>query len=186
MDIFMEYMIKRHKDTKDKIIIAGLIFLAILITLVLFAVMMFMAAQGITWSFSIGFLCVAFAWYGAILLISTRNIEWEYILTNNYFDVDKIMAKKGRKRVLSIDFSEAAIVAAVADNDHNHVYRNKDQSGLKVLDLTGGKEVGEVYFIDIQVEGQRKLVLFQPTSKMIEAIKKANPRNVYIYGSNNI
>ncbi len=181
MDIFMEYMIKRRKDTKDKLLIAGIIVLASIVTLLLFALMMFMATQGISWAFSIGFLCVAFAWYGAILLISTRNIEWEYILTNNYFDVDKIMAKKGRKRVLSIDFSEAAAVAAVEDNDHNHAYRNREQSGTKVLDLTGGKELGEVYFIDIQVEGERKLVLFQPTSKMLDAIKKANPRNVFIY-----
>ena len=181
MDIFMEYMIKRHKDTKDKVIIAGLIILALIVTFALFAVMMFMATQGISWAFSIGFLCVAFAWYGAILLISTRNIEWEYILTNNYFDVDKIMAKKGRKRVLSMDFAEAATVAAVSDNDHNHAYRNRAQNGMKVLDLTGGKELGEVYFIDIQVEGERKLVLFQPTSKMLDAIKKANPRNVFIY-----
>lgn len=181
MDIFMEYMIKRRKDTKDKLFAAGFILLALLVTIALFALMMYMAAQGVSWAFSIGFLMVAFAWYGAVLLISTRNIEWEYILTNNFFDVDKIMAKRGRKRVLSIDFTEAACVAAINDNDHNHAYRNRAQNGVKLLDLTGGKELGEVYFIDIQTEGERKLVLFQPTSKMIDAIKKANPRNVFIY-----
>ena len=61
MDIFIEYMIKRRKDTKDMLFAAGFILLALLVTIALFALMMYMAAQGVSWAFSIGFLMVAFA-----------------------------------------------------------------------------------------------------------------------------
>lgn len=180
MDVFMEYMIQRKRDTKDKLMIAGIILLAIILTFVLFFVMMVLAANKVN-LFSIGLLFVAGLWWGAVKLIGMRSIEWEYILTNSAFDVDKIVAKRGRKRVLSMDFTEAAIVACIEDNEHNQVYRNRDGSGVKVLDFTGSALLGHVYFIDVQVEGERKLVLFQPTSKMLEAIRKFNPRNVFLY-----
>ncbi len=180
MDVFMEYMIKKQRDIKDNLLVGGIILLGVVLTIVLFMLIIALAGAGVSISFSIGLLLVAFLWYGAFKLISMRSIEWEYILTNSYFDVDKIMAKKGRKRVLSIDFAEAATVASIDDNDHNHAYRNNN-GAIKVLDFTGNKILGKVYFIDVQYEGERKLVLFQPTSKMLDSIKKFNPRNVFIY-----
>ena len=182
MDIFIEYMIKKHRDVKDNLIVAGTIVLALVLTIVLFLLIMILMSSGVNIASSIGLLLIAGVWYGAYILMNSRNIEYEYILTNNYFDVDKIMAKKGRKRILSIDFSEASTVANIKDNDHNHAYRNNN-GAVKIMDLTGNKMVGDVYFIDTQVGGERKLILFQPTSKMLDSIRKSNPRNVFIYES---
>ena len=91
------------------------------------------------------------------------------------------MAKKGRKRVLSIDFKEANLVAGIDDTAHNYEFSgNQTSKIIKVMDFTGGKNIGETYFIDIVIENERKYVLFQPTSKMLDAIKKFNPRNVFV------
>ena len=182
MDIFIEYMIKKQRDVKDNLVVAGTVVLALILTVVLFVLMMAMVSSGVNIASSIGLLLIAGVWYGAYILKNSRSIEYEYILTNNYFDVDKIMAKKGRKRLLSIDFSEASTVANIKDNDHNHAYKNNNGAG-KVMDLTGNKLIGDVYYIDTQVEGERKLILFQPTSKMLDSIRKSNPRNVFIYES---
>lgn len=180
MDVFIEYMLKRKKDGKDIAIISVIVAAGVIITIAMIALMFALALTGVSMAFSIGFVLVALMWYGAYLLISMRNIEYEYILTNHYFDVDKIMAKRGRKRLLSIDFNEAEIVANIEDNEHNHAYRN-NSGDLKVLDFTGDKERGHIYFADVVADGERKRILFQPTSKMIDAIKKFNPRNVFIY-----
>lgn len=179
MDVFMEYLINRKKDAKDIIIISGIVLAAVVLTLILLlALLMFSQVPMVG---SIGMLLVVGVWWGAFQLISRRNIEWEYILTNSEFDIDKIMAKKGRKRVLSIDFKEANLVARVDDSAHNYEFLgNETSNNIKVMDFTGGKNVGETYFVDIMIENERKYVLFQPTSKMIEAIKKFNPRNVFI------
>lgn len=180
MDIFMEYLINRKKDVKDMVIISGLIAAGIVLTFIL--VLVLLLFSNVPMVGSLGMLLIAGVWWGAYQLISRRNIEWEYILTNSEFDIDKIMAKKGRKRVLSIDFKEANLVASVEDAAHNYEYiGNQSSNNIKVMDFTGGKNVGATYFIDIAVNSERKFILFQPTSKMLEAIKKFNPRNVFIY-----
>ena len=179
MDVFMEYLINRKKDAKDIIIISGIVLAALLLTIILLLALLMFAQVPMVGS--IGMLLVVGIWWGAYQLMSRRNIEWEYILTNSEFDIDKIMSKKGRKRVLSIDFKDANLVARVDDTAHNYEFSgNKTSKNIKVMDFTGGKNVGETYFIDIMIENERKYVLFQPTSKMIEAIRKFNPRNVFI------
>ena len=109
---------------------------------------------------------IAFAWYGAYLLMSMQNIEYEYILTNSEIDIDKIMSKKARKRIASFDFKEINICANINDNEHNHDYKNVT--------------VSKTYFVDYSQDSENYRVLFQPTSKMIESIKRFNPRNVFV------
>ncbi|MDD6483521.1 MAG: hypothetical protein PUF72_02975 [Clostridiales bacterium] len=180
-DIFMEYMLRKQKDQKDIMIITGLAVLAVILSLVLIILMFSVAAamqtgQGI---FSIGFLLLAGVWYGFYLLVGMRSVEFEYILTNSEMDIDKIMSKKARKRIASFDFKSAEIVACIDDNAHNADYRNKTVTD--VLDVCGNKALSPVYFADVLMNDKPKRILFQPTSKMLETIRKYNPRNVFIF-----
>ena len=50
----------------------------------------------------------------------------------------------------------------------------------KTFDVTGDKSRGNVYFVDYSQDSENYRVLFQPTSKMIESIKRFNPRNVFV------
>lgn len=190
MDIFMEYLIKRHKDTKDYIltalIIMGAVVLSVVLLIAMFVLSLSMSSAGqeagqfssiVT---SLGMLLVAGLWWGTVKLINYRSIEFEYILTNSELDVDKIIAKKGRKRVVSIDFKDIEIMANINDNEHNSEYKNKTEN-VKVYDVTGNKANGNVYFVDTTIEGENARVLFQPTSKILESVRKFNPRNIFIY-----
>lgn len=181
MDVFMEYMVKKKKEGKDIAIVSVIIFFASLITIAGLLAIMAFSAQGISFAFSLGLVLLAFIWYGVYVLIGMFNIEYEYILTNNELDIDKIMSKKGRKRMVTFDFSEAEIMANIEDNEHNHSYKNNTQ--IKVKDFTGDKGRGNVYFVDVPYEGEKIRVLFQPTSKMLAEIKKFNPRTVFVYDS---
>lgn len=186
MDVYMEYMIKHKKETKDWLIIGGIVLLGVILSLALliatFAAAYALAGNQIaSFSFSIGFVLIALVWYLAYLVISTRNIEYEYILTNGDIDVDRIMSRRGRKRIASFDFANAEICANIEDSEHNHAYKNVN-SDRKIIDATGDKSRGNIYFADYFEEGgEKKRLLFQPTSKMIEEIRKFNPRNVFIY-----
>ena len=189
MDVFMEYLIKHKRETKDNIIIAAIAAAAVLLTIILLMVILVMgasmatsgngAAQFSSLVSGIGLLLVAGVWYGVIRLINQRNIEYEYILTNSEIDIDKIMAKRGRKRIVSFDFKDVEIMANITDNDHNSEYRNV-KDGVKVYDLTGNKANGNVYFADVAIEGEQVRILIQPTSKMLESIKKYNPRKIFV------
>lgn len=190
MDVFMEYLIKRHRDTKDYIIIgliiAGALVLSVVLLCVLFILSLSMSTMGenvaqfssiVT---SVGVLFIAGIWWLAVKLIHSRDVEFEYILTNSDLDVDKIMAKKGRKRIISIDFKNIEIMANINDNDHNYDYRNRTEN-IKLYDVTGNKTNGNVYFIDTEIECENVRILFQPTSKMLDAIKKFSPGKIFIY-----
>ena len=103
-DIYLEYILKKKKTGGQKAIIAVIIFAAIIVSLALL-LLIFATATALSgtqfgsFSFSIGLVLIAFAWYGAYLLMSMQNIEYEYILTNSEIDIDKIMSKKARKRI---------------------------------------------------------------------------------------
>ena len=185
MDIFMEYLVAKKKDTKDKLIIAGIIAAGVVISLAMFALMLILAlamAQSEnpigTFTFSIGFVLVLFLWYGAVLLINMRSIEYEYIVTNNELDIDKVMSKKGRKHLVTIDVREAACMAGIDDDMHNEVYRNPPH-GVRVLDYSAHSANGYTYFIDAPIDGERTIVLLELTGRMVDALWKVNPRNVH-------
>ena len=184
-DVYMEYIIKHKKDSRAKAATIAVYAGAGLLTIVLCMLIMFgayaLAGTGISqFAFSIGLVLIAFMWYFAVFLAKKFDIEYEYILTNSSMDIDKIMSKSQRKRVIAFDFTEIEICANIKDDAHNAAYK-RENANLKVYDLTGSIDDGGVYFVDFSNEGVRSRVLFQPTSKMIEAIRKFNPRNIFVY-----
>ena len=103
--------------------------------------------------------------------------------TNIYLQTAKLILirlcqRKQEKRIASFDFKEINICANIDDNEHNHDYKNVTVS--KTFDVTGDKSRGNVYFVDYSQDSENYRVLFQPTSKMIESIKRFNPRNVFV------
>lgn len=172
MDIFYEYIVKRKMDAKDYLFIAGIILLALLLT---FIFTFTIVAQ---YLFGMWLLLDAAAWWGAVFLIRQRNLEFEYILTNNELDIDKIMARQRRKRLLTINFKEIEVCARTHDVMFKHQLERTE--GLTVIDAAGNPEEENVYFVDFSADGARKRVLFQPNEKIIEALKKVNPRAVNV------
>lgn len=184
-DVYMEYMVKHKKDAKSKAAVIGIYVFAILLTIVMGMMIMFgayaLAGTGISqFAFSIGLVLIVFMWYFAIFFAKKFDIEYEYILTNSSLDVDKIMSKSQRKRVVSLDFTEIEVCANIKDDAHNSAYKRGNE-GFKLYDMTGDIDDGGVYFVDFNGEGAKNRVLFQPTSRMIEAIRKFNPRNIFVY-----
>jgi hypothetical protein len=180
MDVFAEYMVKRKKEAKDYAIIAAIVIAGIILTVACFFVIMFLVLSKINIA-GVAFVVIAAVWYGAYLLIHMRNLEYEYILTNSDLDVDKIVARRGRRHVEDVDLKEILICACTEDNAFAHEYKNTE--GLsKIIDVTGDKANGGVYFIDYNADGGRRRLLFQPSKKMRDGMKKANSRCVHIFG----
>ena len=170
-DVYLEYLIKRKPSGKQvaaKVaLIAGasvLTLILIYLTLVLGAIVGPAARQMV---FTFGPLLILGAWYGVYLVNNMLNIEYEYILTNSSLDIDKVLAKKGRKSFVSFDFKDITICAPVDDNMHNADYKNVKPE--KVYDAIGNPAMGNVYYVDYTENGSRVRVLFQPTSKMLRA-----------------
>ena len=168
MDLFMEHIVKHKRTGKDYGIIAGIIVLGIillyfslnLLAYPLFASLWLLVAVGIV--------------FLAVFFIKRTDIEYEYILTNNELDIDKIMAKSSRKRIYTIDFSAIDICAPV--ESHKSELEKKP---FKTIDFTGSGE-GKIYFIDTTSETGTTRVLIEPPEEYIENVRRYNPSKIFI------
>ena len=170
MDIFCEYIVRHKKTAIDYLIIVGIEIAAVLLS---FLILLFY-----NYTFGLGLLLIAAVWYGAYLVIRSRFVEYEYALTNNELDIDKIMAKKKRKRIITVDFKHIDICAAVKDSAYSSEFNN-GQSITKTYDFSGLSEY-EVYFADFADSDGRTRILFNPTDKMKDSLRLINPRAVHI------
>ncbi len=174
MDIFCEYIVKKKKEAVDYLLIAGIVVGAVILSMVLFMLTLMFSK----YLSGIGLVLIFLLWWGAWMLIQGRNIEYEYILTNNELDIDKIIARRGRKRLCTVNFREIEQCASISDPDFAYVYRNSE--GRAVRNYAGDITEDRVYFVDYSKESERIRVIFQPSTRILEGLKKSNPRLVAI------
>lgn len=183
MDLFMEYLVQKKKTSREKLMAAGLILLAVILSLLLvvgiFALAMSSSAVR-QFAGSIGALLIAAVWYGVYLLFGMMNVEYEYIVTNNELDIDKVLSKRGRKHLVTVDMNNVKTMAKVDDDSCNAVFKNPPER-VKVLNYSAFNENLETYFIDCSIDETRTIVVFQPTDKMVSALWKFNPKAIKRY-----
>lgn len=162
MDTFFEQITAVKKSGKDIAAITGIWLLAFIIC---FLLVLFM---GYLCSFS--FLLIAGALFGAFKLSCRFNVEYEYIVTNGTMDIDKIINKSSRKRVLSF---ELATVSRL----------EKFNQGL--LSSVNSKEIvtacnlndPEAYLMVSSTEGKgTSYLIFAPDERVRGAIVKFVPK----------
>lgn len=174
MDIFYEYIIRKKYEITDYLLAAAIAVAALILSMVLF-VLILMFGQYLS---GIGLLLIVGVWWGAFRLIRGRSIEYEYILTNNELDIDKIIAQRGRKRLCSINFKEIEQCACISDPNFAYLYKNSE--GRIVHNYAGDLAGERVYFVDFTKDAQRTRVLFQPNERILDGLKKSNPRLVAV------
>ncbi len=174
MDVFLEQLVKHKKTAFDYVKLVLLTLAAVVLTVVGFIANLIFGK----YLFGMGYLVLAAIWYGYYLLFQMFNIEYEYILTNSEMDIDKVMSKKGRKSVTSVDFREIEICARVNDSEYKSILENTD-GFEKIIDASGDMKEDNVYFADYHGDNGKRRIYFQPTEKMIDAIYKFNPRCVH-------
>ena len=158
---------------KDTLIRFGVVVAAILLVMIMLGVS---AKFPIVSSFMpIVFVGVCFGGYW--LFINT-NYEYEYIVTNGELDIDKIIAKRSRKRVLNVKPSEFELIAP-----YNHKNKGEYERGTfaKTIDASSSKYAKDVWFgIANTKKFGRVRFLFEPTEKMVENMRHHMPRKVQL------
>lgn len=163
MDTFIEKIVSKKKDILDYVIISGTSVLAVFIILMIFTSMG--AAGGaiaIVLSVAIGYL--------TYMIITARNIEYEYALTNGELDIDKIIARRKRKRMFSGNCREFEIMAR-ASSEKNSEY---SQGVMAKINAASSLKSEDVYFFVAQYKGKRVMVYFEPDDRIFSLIKAMN------------
>ena len=169
MDIFVEHIVKHKRGAKENLIAVGAVLGAFILGFVIFGFSMSMNFA------QLGLLLVAGVFYGAYKIATFTSVEYEYILTNNELDIDKIMARTRRKRIMTIDFKSIELCAPVDDVNYKHEFENTSMTNN--YDFSG-QGYNPAYFIICDGEKGRMRIIFEPTEKIIENASKFNPRKV--------
>lgn len=167
MDIFLEKIVKQKKSINDYAIIFGLIILSLFLT---FFILSLSALAAFAPLLICGIIWIAY------ILIKGRNIEYEYIVTNGDLDIDKIIAQRKRKRIFAATAKDFEIIAKKSSPKYDYNVQNIKKKLITVSSLNSP----DVYFGTLVKDGEKTVVFFEPTQKMLESMQRYNPRNVFI------
>lgn len=167
-DVFLEQLVRR-KDSIKTIFLKALIFMA---GTVLFLIALLFLPNQIfgTFALLIGVGAIYFAW----ILATSLNLEFEYIYTNGEIDFDKIIAKRKRKRVITIRISSF-------DEFGRYDAQKTNLSKFTVkYDLSSSLLADDAYYATFHnKEGKDCILLFNPSERLLEAINLQYRRKNY-------
>lgn len=163
-DIFLEYLVK--KKSKEDVIKQILLIFGCVLTL--------LAATYLCFFVFIKFLWLLPAIWGIVIyftVILRRNysVEYEYIFTNGQLDVDIILGKSKRKSLVSLLCKNIEYMAPITKD----MYCDRE-----IIDTIYDPTRRGKYYIDFTKSGKKCRLLIQPPEKILENMKRYNPRNV--------
>lgn len=164
-DAFMERIVVKKKSTVDILIISGVI---------LASIIAFFAIPLIPYVSQLWVMVVAGILFGAYYLIRSRNIEFEYIVTNGDLDIDKIIARRKRKRIFSASCKNFDVVARLSSEHYNHNVQNIK----KRIESVSSLQSENVYFATLSYKNERTVVFFEPDERMLKAFKTYIPKKI--------
>ena len=161
-DFYAECLVAR---TSGGAVLAKKIAVGVLAVLLAFFAVMYL--------FLVGPLIALAVVYGAYYIITGMDVEYEYILTNGELDVDKIMGKRKRKRLITAEISEFTSFGRLSDAP------DEPESCTTVLaaDGTGKNE----YYADLvhKTAGNVRII-FTPSEKILDGVELFLPRQLRV------
>lgn len=155
-DVFVEQLVKHKLRLKNIVIKILAILLGVVVTL---------TAWLITPTYS--YILFTAAWILAYFIFRSQDYEFEYTFTNGEIDVDRIVAQRQRKRVLSTN-CRAIDLMAPYDEAHKHLADNYVL--VRTVDYSSSpKAEGRWFFIFTGTSGVKVMVIIEPTRRMLEA-----------------
>lgn len=121
----------------------------------------------------VGLILMGFGFY----LLPKLNVEWEYVFCDGQLDFDRISGGAKRKTMLRVDFEHLVVVAP----KNSHALDGYRHNGVAVKDFTSLDEGKNVYGMVITGGEQNQLIFFEPSEKMLAAMKQKAPRKIVEY-----
>jgi hypothetical protein len=176
-DIFMERIVRRKKDVmhylKATMVIATAFLLASVLTMVVSRITMI--------SFLLPLL-LAGCGYGAWWLITSLDLEFEYIVTNGEIDIDSIVHKRRRKRVFSGRSKDFEIMARLDSDEFreasDRMAKDRRSKSIRILDCSAVPGRGTNWYFIANYKSNRLLVVFDPDERMLVNMKRFSPSKV--------
>lgn len=108
----------------------------------------------------------------AVVLLKRTSLEYEYLYYAGDIDIDKIMGRQKRKRVLSTNIKDLEVLAPTGSVE---LQRYQD---LKVLDCSTNTG-NPTYEMVVMIKGQKTRVKFEPKEQIVDGMRMYDPRKVF-------
>ncbi len=172
MDIFVEHMVKRKKTVMDYIKVLAVLVVGLFLVLIVPIVAVVIPAMS-----SLTLVLVILIVYLMYKLVTSINLEYEYILTNSEMDVDKIINLRTRKKVAEVNFHKIDFFGKVSSAEYNKYL--KDKSIKKIFACKNIKDA-ETCFVVYENDDGKKMLVFSPSEKMVKSIGIINPQKCIV------
>lgn len=116
---------------------------------------------------------------GAVFLFPTFFVEYEYVFLGDELDVDVIMNRSKRKNKGKYLMSRVETVAMKNSSEIRPIMENP-KTPYQVVDYTTNNGDAGVYAMLYSDEKGKRLILFEPSEKLLNAMKYNSPRKVII------
>lgn len=172
-DVFYEQLYARKKTFREY----GIQALIFIVTIGLsMAVFMFCMAKLQPYGLMIGTISIGILVYFGYKLFMRLDVEYEYIYLNGEIDVDKIICKSERSRLLTV---KAANFEQFGE--YNEATREKVDSYPvnKRFDVRSNKRDKLYYAVFNHKEHNKSLLIFEPDERIFEDMKRYIPKSVW-------
>jgi hypothetical protein len=145
------------------------------------AVQFFVIAANRNHDYNDAFMLLALISAAAIVFTAYKkvvglNVEYEYIYTEDVFDIDIIRNRTKRKNILSIAVAEIEVMAHIDDVEHLVIYDD-----LPIKNYGSGEVLGNTYVFVATVNGKRNRFIIEPNDSMLNAFyKDLTPRRMFL------
>ena len=158
MDSFAEQLIKKKNGAKEIALMVLIVLAMMILTLALF---LFIGPTG--------FILSVFVLWGGWWLLQTQYIEYEYSVLNGDLDIDRIVGKRKRKRVVQVRASKIEEFMPITENTRIEGYQ-------RVLAACWSKETATFYVSYNSKKNGRTIVLLEPNARVFKELYTGQPR----------
>ncbi len=155
-DYFKEQIVKKQNSKSENIKNFFIYFIGAFVGLIAIVVIPLI---GIFVAGAIGF--------GIYFFYTRQNQEFEYVITNNNFDIDVIYNRSKRKQVLSLDIKEIQLMTYVTNKGKENEFRNI----TKTLDFSSGVINENTMHFITTIKGEKTIVIIEPNENILDGIK---------------
>ncbi len=111
--------------------------------------------------------------YFCFFVKNNQKLEYDYTFTNGTLDIAKIYNNSRRKKLLTTDVREFEILAPASDEGFQRMLQHP---GIKKLNYFLNRG-GGLYYAVFTNNGEKTILIFEPSDEMVRLCKLVNPRN---------
>ena len=159
MESFIEVLVKKKNTLYDRI--------KVIIPIVLIIIFDIFCLRPSSILFAILPIILIASCFAIYCLVIYNEIEFEYILVNDELDIDKIIGKSKRKKVITVKKNQIADYDSVKAVDYA---KYKKQSN-KIIIVASDKESENNYYIALN-DNRKTLIILDKVDEIYKILKK--------------